>query len=66
MDPGRGLFAKIAAASGGAIFDWTTCADLLVAVGNALADLRSQYGAGYRRPLKNEIIASPDKGDEYR
>jgi VWFA-related protein len=53
-DPGRGFFAKIVAASGGAIFDWTTRADLLVAVGNVLADLRSQYGVGYRPPLTNE------------
>ena len=53
-DPGRGFFAKIVAASGGAIFDWTTRADLLLAVGNVLADLRSQYGVGYRPPLKNE------------
>jgi VWFA-related protein len=53
-DPGEGLFAKIAAASGGAIFDWTTRADLLVAVGNALTDLRSQYGVAYRPPLKTE------------
>jgi len=53
-DPGRGMFAKITAASGGEIFDWTTRADLLVAVGNVLADLRSQYGLGYRPPLRNE------------
>jgi VWFA-related protein len=55
-DPGRGLFAKIAAASGGAVFDWTNRADLLVAVGNVLVDLRSQYGVGYRPPQKNEAV----------
>jgi len=53
-DPGRGFFAKIVAANGGEIFDWTTRADLLVAVGNVLADLRSQYGLGYRPPREDE------------
>jgi Ca-activated chloride channel family protein len=53
-DPRRGVFEKITAASGGEIFDWTTRADLLVAVGNVLADLRSQYSLGYRPPLRNE------------
>jgi Ca-activated chloride channel homolog len=52
-DPRRGVFEKITAASGGEIFDWTTRADLLVAVGNVLADLRSQYSLGYRPPLRN-------------
>ena len=53
-DPRRGIFEKITVASGGAIFDWTTRADLLLAVGNVLADLRSQYGVGYRLPLKKD------------
>jgi VWFA-related protein len=55
-DPRRGIFEKIVAASGGAIFDWTTRADLLLAVGNVLADLRSQYGVGYRPPVKNGAV----------
>ena len=55
-DPGRGLLAKIAAASGGEIFEWTNRADLLLAVGNVLADLRSQYSLGYRPPLQNEGV----------
>ena len=53
-DPRRGVFEKITAAGGGEIFDWTTRADLLVAVGNVLADLRSQYSLGYRPPPKDE------------
>ncbi|HYW70353.1 MAG TPA: VWA domain-containing protein [Pyrinomonadaceae bacterium] len=53
-DPTKGVFEKITAASGGEIFDWTTSADLLVAVGNVLADLRSQYSLGYRPPAKDE------------
>ncbi len=52
-DPGRQLFEKIATASGGEIFDWTTRADLNSAVKNALADLRSQYGIAYRSPRMN-------------
>jgi VWFA-related protein len=52
--PDREPFKKITAASGGEIFDWTTRADLLLAVGNVLAELRSQYGVGYRPPLRNE------------
>ena len=51
-DPGRELFSKIAAASGGEIFEWTTRQDLIAAVKNALADLRSQYGIGYRPPWR--------------
>lgn len=46
-DPGRELFAQIAAATGGAVFDWTTGQDLGKAVGNALSDLRSQYSIAY-------------------
>ena len=49
-DPGRELFQKIAIASGGEIFEWTTRQDLIAALGNALADLRSQYGIAYRPP----------------
>jgi len=49
-DPTKGVFEKIVAASGGEIFDWTTRADLVGAVGNVLADLRSQYSLGYRPP----------------
>jgi VWFA-related protein len=49
-DPGRELFAQIAAASGGELFEWTTQQDLIEAVRNALADLRSQYGMAYRPP----------------
>jgi len=52
-DPGRELFAQIAVASGGAVFEWTTRQDLIAAVGNALADLRSQYGIGYEPPHTN-------------
>jgi VWFA-related protein len=52
-DPGRELFKKIAAASGGETFDWTTRQDLIAALGNALADLRSQYGLAYRPPRTN-------------
>ena len=49
-DPGRGLFEKIAAASGGEVFEWTTRQDLMAAVENALEDLRSQYAIAYRQP----------------
>lgn len=52
-DPGRELFAQIAVATGGAVFEWTTRQDLVAAVGNALADLRSQYGIGYAPPRTN-------------
>ena len=52
-DPGRKLFEKIAEASGGEIFEWTTRQDLSAAIGNALADLRSQYGIAYRPPGQN-------------
>ena len=54
-DPGRELFSRIAAASGGEIFEWTTRQDLIAAVRNALADLRSQYGIGYRPPRRKGI-----------
>ena len=47
---GRDLFEKIAAASGGEVFEWTTPQDLTAAVTNALDDLRSQYGIAYRPP----------------
>lgn len=47
-NPGRKLFEQITAASGGEIFEWTTRQDLIAALRNALADLRSQYGIGYR------------------
>lgn len=47
-DPGRELFEKIAAASGGEVFEWTTPQDLTAAVTNVLDDLRSQYGIAYR------------------
>jgi hypothetical protein len=53
-DPRKGVFEKITAAGGGEIFDWTTRADLLLAVGNVLEDLRSQYSLGYRPPQKDE------------
>jgi VWFA-related protein len=53
-DPGRQLFAQIAAASGGEVFEWTTRQDLIEAVRNALADLRSQYGMAYRPPGKSK------------
>ncbi len=53
-DPRKGVFEKITAAGGGEIFDWTTRADLLVAVGNVLEDLRSQYSLGYRPPQTDE------------
>lgn len=46
-DPGRKLFAQIAEATGGELFDWTTRQDLLTAIGHALADLRGQYGIAY-------------------
>lgn len=49
-DPGRGLFEKIAAASGGEVFEWRTRQDLMAAVENALEDLRSQYAIAYRQP----------------
>jgi VWFA-related protein len=49
-DPGRKLFEQIATASGGEVFEWTTRQDLVAAVKNALADLRSQYGIAYRPP----------------
>jgi VWFA-related protein len=52
-DPGRELFAQIAAASGGKLFEWTTRQDLNEAVINALADLRSQYGLAYTPPHRN-------------
>ena len=48
VDPGRELFSKIAAASGGEVFEWTTQQDLMVVIENALADLRSQYGVAYK------------------
>src|SRR5262245_52659211 len=53
-DPGRELFAQIAVASGGAVFEWTTRLDLIAAIGNALADLRSQYGIGSTPPHTND------------
>ncbi len=53
VDPGHELFARITVATGGAVFDWTTRQDLIAAVGNALADLRSQYGIGYAPPRTN-------------
>lgn len=46
-DPGRKLFAQIAEATGGEVFDWTTRQDLLTAIGHALADLRGQYSIAY-------------------
>lgn len=49
-DPGRELFAQIAVATGGEVFDWTTRQDLVAAVGGALADLRSQYSIAYAPP----------------
>lgn len=52
-DSGRDLFEKIAAASGGEVFEWTTPQELTAAVTNALDDLRSQYGIGYRPPGPN-------------
>jgi Ca-activated chloride channel homolog len=52
-DPGRKLFEQIATASGGEVFEWTTRQDLVAAVRNALADLRSQYGIAYRPPHLN-------------
>jgi Ca-activated chloride channel family protein len=52
-DPGRKLFEKIAAASGGEVFEWTTPHELTAAVTNALDDLRSQYGIAYRPPSPN-------------
>jgi len=55
-DPRKGVFEKITAASGGEIFEWTTRADLLAAVGKVLADLRSQYGLGYRPPDGNSTV----------
>jgi Ca-activated chloride channel family protein len=47
-DSGRDLFEKIAAASGGEVFEWTTPQDLTAAITNALDDLRSQYGIAYK------------------
>jgi VWFA-related protein len=49
-DPGRELFAQIAVASGGEVFEWATRQDLVAAVGNALADLRNQYSIAYAPP----------------
>jgi VWFA-related protein len=51
-DPRRELFEKIAAASGGDVFEWTTRQDLIGAIKNVLADLRSQYGMAYRPPQR--------------
>jgi Ca-activated chloride channel homolog len=51
-DPGRELFAQIAAAGGGEVFEWTTRQDLIAAVSNAFADLRSQYGLAYTPPRR--------------
>ena len=50
VDPGRELFAQIAVASGGQVFEWTTRQDLVAAIGNALADLRNQYSIAYAPP----------------
>ncbi len=50
-DPGRELFEQIAASTGGGVLEWTTRHDLIAAVRNALADLRSQYGLAYA-PLR--------------
>jgi VWFA-related protein len=50
-DRGRELFEQIAAATGGGVFEWTTRHDLIAAVRDALADLRSQYGLAYT-PLR--------------
>lgn len=49
-DPGRELFTQIAAATGGAVFEWTTRQDLIAASEKALADLRSQYSLAYAPP----------------
>ena len=53
-DPGRELFSKIATASGGEVFEWTTQQDLTVVIENALADLRSQYGLAYQPPRADD------------
>jgi VWFA-related protein len=54
-DSGRKLFEQIAAASGGEVFEWTTHQDLIAAVRNALADLRSQYGFAYSPQHRSEV-----------
>lgn len=57
-DPGRELFSKIASASGGEVFEWTTQQDLTVVIENALADLRSQYGLAYKPPRTDDSSGS--------
>jgi Ca-activated chloride channel family protein len=54
-DPGRKQFEQIATASGGEVFEWTTHQDLIAAVRNALADLRSQYGLAYKPQPRNGV-----------
>lgn len=52
-DPGPELLAKIAAATGGEAFAWTTEQDLNRVLEQALTDLRSQYGVAYKPPRTN-------------
>ncbi|HET9712280.1 MAG TPA: VWA domain-containing protein [Pyrinomonadaceae bacterium] len=49
-DPGRQLFSDIATTTGGVVFEWTTRQDLVVALQQALTDLRSRYSLAYKPP----------------
>lgn len=53
-DPGRELFSSIATATGGAVFEWTTRHDLVLAIQQALADLRSHYSIAYKPPRTSQ------------
>lgn len=49
-NPGRELFANIATTTGGLVFEWSTQQDLVVALKQALADLRGLYSLAYKPP----------------
>ncbi|MDT4896214.1 MAG: hypothetical protein QOH25_1291 [Acidobacteriota bacterium] len=49
-NPSVELLAKIATASGGEVFEFTTQQDLALALQKTLTDLRSQYSLAYRPP----------------
>jgi VWFA-related protein len=49
-NPGVKLFSEIANTTGGVVFDWTTRHDLVVALQQALTDLRGRYSLAYKPP----------------
>jgi Ca-activated chloride channel family protein len=56
-NPSVELLAKIADATGGDVFEFSTRQDLTVALQKTLTDLRSQYGLAYRPPQAKERAA---------